>query len=304
MNCDPDPPFITDGDMQALAPLLPDLQKLANKESNCAALLPVAEGDNIMDAFLEALLALFSNAKQIKVEMQATLRGFPRLLRLASHLDLPVGLTLNLPRPSWQLEEFLGWRFGRENGTSNFTLHLEKSALCLYRHIIQSATAHDLAFLRITAGKQTLPLDVEDIVSAFRTHKTIRTLILDWTPWQSGDPSEPHPKTASFPLRSYFSLKGLQNLQHFTVSSRVLKAALMEPSSGSFAHMLPKSLKMLFISGDCEDWQIAALHDLVRGKHLPNLSRVGVGKIVGWGDLLLECHREMRAAEIEFLINP
>ncbi|KAG8405872.1 hypothetical protein J3459_020130 [Metarhizium acridum] len=243
MNCDPEPPFITDGDMQALAPLLPDLQKLANKESNCAALLPVAEGDNIMDAFLEALLALF-------LECQADKGG-------------------NASDLAWLPSTFAARK------PSGFA-----------------------------AGKQTLPLDVEDIVSAFRTHKTIRTLILDWTPWQSGDPSEPHPKTASFPLRSYFSLKGLQNLQHFTVSSRVLKAALMEPSSGSFAHMLPKSLKMLFISGDCEDWQIAALHDLVRGKHLPNLSRVGVGKIVGWGDLLLECHREMRAAEIEFLINP
>lgn len=290
--------FINEGDMQCLAPMLPDLQKLANETPGRKKLLPVEDGDNILDAFLEALCALCPNAQRITMEMSTVLCGFPRILRLASDLDLPLDLTICTPEPKGELTDYTTWTFRRQNGSSHFTLDLQKSALFLYRDIIQSATVYDLASLRIKANEQTWTEDVEDDVSTFKTHKTIKILTLDWEPGHSGNPSEPHLRTG------YLSLEGLQNLEQLKVNSRVLKKALMGPSEGSFAHRLPKSLKTLHISDDCEDWQLGALRDLVQGKHLPNLSCVVVGEITGSSGLLQECCNEMAAAEIDFHFTP
>ncbi|KID97656.1 hypothetical protein MAJ_06334, partial [Metarhizium majus ARSEF 297] len=174
---------------------------------------------------------------------------------------------------------------------------LENSALFLYRGIIQGATVYDLVSLKITAGEQTLPDDVEDVFSTFNTHKTIKELTLNWTPQHSGNPS-------LYPRSSYFSLEGLQNLQRLYIKSRILEAALMGAPSGSFARMLPKSLEALYIFGDCEDWQLTALRDLVRGKHLSNLCGVLVDEIVGSGGLLDEWCKEMASAKINFSFTP
>ncbi|KAK8927738.1 hypothetical protein VCV18_004222 [Metarhizium anisopliae] len=285
--------FINKGDMQCLAPMLPDLQKLANETPCRKKLPPVEDDDNIMDAFLEALFALCSNAQQIIVEMPTVLSDFPRLLRLACDLDLPLNLTLRVPEPEGHLTDFASCGFLRKNGGLHFALDVQKSALLRHHDIIQSATVYDLASLKITAGQQILPEDVEDVVSTFNTHKTIKDLYLNWTSWFPVRPSL-NPRT------SYLSLKGLQSLQHLHISSRVLEAALMEAPSGSFAHTLPESLEKLAILGDCEDWQLTALRDLGRGKHLPNLDSVLVDKIVGSGVLLDECCKEMASAGICF----
>ncbi|KAK9437879.1 hypothetical protein VB005_08881 [Metarhizium brunneum] len=289
--------FINEGDVQGLEPMLPDLQKLANETPCRKKLLPVEDDDNIMDAFLEALFALCSNAQQIIVEMRTVLRDFPRLLRLACDLDLPLNLTLRMPEPEGQLTDFASCQFWRKNGGLHFALDVQKSALLCHRDIIQSATVYDLASLRITAEQQTLPEDVEGVVSTFITHKTIKDLTLYWTSWYPVNPSL-NPRT------SYLSLKGLQNLQRLNINPRVLEAALVEAASGSFAHTLPKSLKKLFIHGDCEDWQLTALRDLARSKHLPNLGSVLVDEIVGSGDLLKECCNEMASAGIGFSFTP
>ncbi|KID87400.1 hypothetical protein MGU_05432 [Metarhizium guizhouense ARSEF 977] len=289
--------FINKGDMQCLAPMLPDLQKLANETPGRKKLLPVGDGDNIMDAFLEALCALCPNAERIYLKMPTVLRGFPRLLRLASDLDLSPRLILSLPEPEGEVAKFATWEFCRTKGSLHFTLKLQKSALFLYRDIIQGATVYDLVSLKITAGEQTLPDDVEDVFSTFNTHKTIKELTLNWTPQHSGNPS-------LYPRSSYFSLEGLQNLQRLYIKSRILEAALMGAPSGSFARMLPKSLEALYIFGDCEDWQLTALRDLVRGKHLPNLYGVLVDEIVGSGGLLDECCKEMASAKINFSFTP
>ncbi|KAH0598088.1 hypothetical protein MHUMG1_04460 [Metarhizium humberi] len=289
--------FINKGDMQCLAPMLPDLQKLANETPCRKKLLPVEDDDNIMDAFLEALFALCSNAQQITVEMPTVLSDFPRLLRLACDLDLPLKLTLRVPEPEGLLTDFASCKFWRGNGGLHFSLDVQKSALLRHHDIIQSATVYDLASLKITAGQQILPEEVEDVVSTFNTHKTIKDLALDWT-------SEFPVTRSQNPRTSYLSLKGLQNLQHLQISSCVLEAALMEARSGSFAHTLPESLKKLSILGDCEDWQLTALRDLARGKHLPNSCSVIVNEIVGSGDLLDECCKEMASAGIRFSIEP
>ncbi|EFY95599.1 hypothetical protein X797_009618 [Metarhizium robertsii] len=291
------PVFINKGDMQCLAPMLPDLQKLANETPGRRKLLPVEDGDNIMDAFLEALCALCPNAKRIYLIMPTVLRGFPRLLRLASDLDLSPRLILSLPEPEGEVAKFATWEFCRTKGSLHFTLKLQESALFLYRDIIQGAAVYDLVSLKIIAGEQTLPDDVEDVFSTFNTHKTIKELTLSWTPQHSGNPS-------IYPRSSYFSLEGLQNLQRLYIKSRILEAALMGAPSGSFARMLPKSLEALYICGDCEDWQLTALRDLARGKPLPNLYSVLVDKVVGSGDLLDECCKEMASAKIGFGFTP
>ncbi|KID97657.1 hypothetical protein MAJ_06335, partial [Metarhizium majus ARSEF 297] len=285
--------FIDKEDIQGLAPVLPDLQKLANETPGRTKLLPVEDGDNIMDAFLEAFCALCLKIERIYLKMATVLRGFPRLLRLASDLNLSSRLILSLPEPEGQVTEFATSEFCRENGSSHFTLELEKSALFLYRDIIQGATVYDIVSLNIRAGEQTFPDDVEDVFSTFNTHKTIKQLTLNWTHQHSGNP-------LLYPRTSYFSLEGLQNLQHLNIKSHVLKTALMGAPSGSFARMLPKSLETLYIFGECEDWQLTALRDLVQGNHLPNLSCVSVDKIVGSSDLLDECCNEMASAEIGF----